>query len=207
MFCGSDSWRFADVIFAIRSPDLCEFTAFIAVDGAKFVAGGAVFFLLGDGGQVGEMVGGGHGDEAGPEAGEGGVVVEVRVVFGVDVEEVERPWIVGDRLLYMAEEAAQEGELEGVKEEGEGGFEGEGVGGRVGVMEEEGGECVGLYVLVPEGDVGVGGACEVGVELDAFDAEEGKLGGEEQGAAFAGANVEEDGALDRLRGGAMEPDV
>ena len=35
-----------------------------------------------------------------------------------------------------------------------------------------------------------------GVELDAFDAEEGILGGEEHGAAFAGADVEEDCTLD-----------
>ena len=47
-----------------------------AVDGAEFVAGGAVLFLFGDGGEVGEVVGGGHGDGADPEAGEGGVVVE-----------------------------------------------------------------------------------------------------------------------------------
>ena len=38
--------------------------AFEAIDGAEFVAGGAVLFLLGDGGEVGEVVGGGHGDEA-----------------------------------------------------------------------------------------------------------------------------------------------
>ena len=120
------------------------FAAFIAVDGAKFVAGGAVLFLFGDGGDVGEVVGGGHGDEAGPEAGEGRVAVEVGVVLGVNVEEVKRFWIVGDRGLNMAEEAAQDGEFEGVEEEGEGGFGGEGMGGGVGVMEDQGGEGVGL---------------------------------------------------------------
>lgn len=124
--------------------DLLRFTAFKAVDGAEFVAGGAVFFLLGDGGEVGEVVGGGHGDGAHPEAGEGGVVVEVGVVLGVCVEEVERPWIVGDRALDVAEEAAQDGQFEGVEEEGEGGFGGEGVGGCVGVVEAEGGEGIGL---------------------------------------------------------------
>lgn len=72
---------------------------------------------------------------------------------------------------------------------------------------------------MPEGDIGGGDACEVGIELDAFDAEEGELRGQEHGAAFAGADVEEDGALDiqlgsairlgsaGLGGGAMEPDV
>ena len=68
------------------------------------------------------MVGWGHGDEAGPESGEGGVAVEVGVVLGVDVEEVERLWVVRDGGLNVAEEAAQDGELEGMEEEGEGGF-------------------------------------------------------------------------------------
>ncbi len=163
--------------------------------------------MLGDGGHVGSVVGGGHGDEAGPEAGEGGVVVEVGVVFGVDVEEIEGPWIVGDRLLYVAEEAAQDGEFEGMEEEGQGGLGGKGMGGRVGVMKAQGGEGVGLQVVVPEGDIGVGDTREVGVELDPFDAEEGELGGEEHGAAFAGADVEEDGALDGLGTRALDPDV
>jgi hypothetical protein len=50
------------------------------------------------------------------------VVVEVGVVLGVDVEEVERLWVVRDGGLNVAEEAAQDGELEGMEEEGEGGF-------------------------------------------------------------------------------------
>jgi hypothetical protein len=52
------------------------------------------------------------------------------------------------------------------------------------------------------GDVGEGG-----VELDAFHAEEGVLGGEEEGATFAGADVEEDGLVDGLGVGAVEPYV
>ncbi len=61
----------------------------VAVDGALFVAGGAVLFLLGDGGEVGGVVFGGHGYGAEEEAGEGGVVVEDGAALGVDVEEVE----------------------------------------------------------------------------------------------------------------------
>jgi len=61
----------------------------VAVDGALFVAGGAVLFLLGDGFEVGGVVVGGHLDFAVPEAGEGGVVVEDVGALGVDVEEVE----------------------------------------------------------------------------------------------------------------------
>jgi len=45
-------------------------------------------------------------------------MVEVGVVLGVYVEEVEWFWIVGDRGFYVAEVAAQEGEFEGVEEEG-----------------------------------------------------------------------------------------
>ncbi len=51
----------------------------------------------------------------------------------------------------------------------------------------------------------MGDAGEGGVELDAFDAEERVLGGEEEGAALAGADVEEDGLFDGLRVGAVEP--
>jgi hypothetical protein len=36
----------------------------VAVDGALFVAGGAVVFLLGDGGEIGGVILGGHGDGA-----------------------------------------------------------------------------------------------------------------------------------------------
>lgn len=116
--------------------------AFKAIDGAAFVAGGAVFFLIGDGGEVGEMVGGGHGDGAHPEAGEGGVVVEERVVLGVCVEEVKGFGMSGLGGFDVADEAAEEGEFEGVEEEGEGGLGGERVGGGVGVVEVKGREGV-----------------------------------------------------------------
>lgn len=88
---------------------LSGFTACEAVDGAEFVAGGAVFLLLGDGGEVSEVVGGGHGDGAGPEPGEGGVAVEIGVVLGVRVEEVKGFRMSGLRGFDVAEEAAQEG--------------------------------------------------------------------------------------------------
>ena len=115
-----------------------------SVDGAEFIAGGAVFLLLGDGGKVGEVVGGGHGDGAHPEAGEGGVAVEERAVFGVCVEEVKGFGMCGLGLLYVAEEAAEDGEFEGVEEEGEGGLGRKRVAGGVGVVESEGREGVGL---------------------------------------------------------------
>ena len=64
----------------------------VAVDGALFIAGRAVVFLLGDGGEVGGVVLGGHGDGAEEETGEGGVLVENFAALGVDVEEVEGGW-------------------------------------------------------------------------------------------------------------------
>ena len=66
------------MVHGLRGAD-CYFAKFVleirgvAVDGALFVAGGAVFFLLGDGGEVGGVVFGGHGYVAEEETGEGGV--------------------------------------------------------------------------------------------------------------------------------------
>ena len=77
----------------------------------------------------------------------------------------------------------------------------------VGVMERDGGEGFGSGVAFPESYVCGGNASEGLVEFDAFDSEEGKARGEEHGAAFAGSNIEEDGALDGLRCGALEPVV
>ena len=45
--------------------------------------------MLGDGGEVGGVVFGGHGYGAEEETGEGGVLVEDVAALGVDVEEVE----------------------------------------------------------------------------------------------------------------------
>ena len=124
--------------------DLLRFAAGVAIDGAEFVAGGAVFLLFDDGGQVGYVIGRSHRDRAHPEAGEGGVVVEKRAVLGVCVEEIKRFRMCGLRALDMAEETAEDGQFEGVEEEGQGGFGGEWVGGCVAVVEGEGSEGFGL---------------------------------------------------------------
>ena len=154
------------------------------------------------------MVVGRHGYGAHPDAGEGGVMVEEGAVLGVGVEEVEGVGTGGKGGFDVAEVATEDGELEGMEEEGDGGCVRERVGGGVGVVEGEGSERVGGGVAGPEVEVGVGDAGEVGVELDAFGAEEGELGGEEQGASFAGADVEEDGIFDGREGlGALQPDV
>jgi len=179
-----------------RSRKILGAAAGVPVDGAEFVAGGAVLLLLSDGGEVGDVVGRSHGNAAHPEAGEGGVVVEERVVLGVSVDEVEGRGVGGAGVLDVAEEAAEDGQLEGVEEEGKRRRGGDGVLRGVGVVELDGGEGVGSGVLGPEGDVGLGDVGEGFVELDAFDAQEWVLRGEEAGAAFAGANVEEDGLFD-----------
>ncbi len=57
-------------------------------------------------------------------------------------------------------------------------------------------------------DVGLGDGGEAGVELDADDLVEGGFGGDEEGAAFAGADVEEGVAVDGEGwGGAVDPQV
>ncbi len=96
----------------------------------------------GDGGEVGYVVFGGHGDGAEEEAGEGGVAVEDIAALGVDVEEVEGGRFVfgefGELGFDAAEQSFEDGGFEGVEEEGYGGgggeVEGEGV-----LLEELGG--------------------------------------------------------------------
>jgi hypothetical protein len=73
------------------SGGLCG-AAGIAVDGTLLVAGGAVIFLLGDGGDVRCVVFGRHGYGAEEESGEGGIPVEDVAALGVDVEEIECRW-------------------------------------------------------------------------------------------------------------------
>ena len=109
----------------------------VAVDGAELVAGGAVLFLLGDGCEVGQVVGGGHGDRTHPEAGEGRMAVEQGAVLGVGVEQVEGAGIGGEGGFDVAQEAAEDGQLEWVEEEGERGFGWQGMAGGVGVVEDE----------------------------------------------------------------------
>jgi hypothetical protein len=60
----------------------------VAIDGALFVAGGAVFLLAGDGFEVGGVVFGGHFDVVEEELGEGGVAIEDVGALGVDVDQV-----------------------------------------------------------------------------------------------------------------------
>jgi hypothetical protein len=178
-----------------------EPTASKPIDRAELVAGRAVFFLFGDGGEIGDVIGRCHGDRTYPQAGEGGMAIEQRTMLGVGVEQVEGSglWARGLGALDVSQETAEDGELEGMKEEGEGGLERQRMRGGVGVMQEQRGERMGERVALPEGDVAASGLGERGVELDAFDAQEGMLRGEQHGAAFAGADVEEHGALDSAR--------
>jgi len=167
-----------------------------AEDGAELVAGGTVLVLLGDGGEIGDVIFGGHGDAAEPETLEAWVVVDEGIVLGVGVEEVEGCGGLGSTVFDMAEEAAQDGGLEWMEEESECWRVGEGVEDGVGVVKFDGREGVGGRIALPELDVGLSNASEPAVELDAFDAEEWILRGEQESAALAGADVEEYRALD-----------
>ena len=110
-----------------------------------------------------------------------------------------------------AEKELEDGGFEGVEEEGEGGGAGEVEGEDVLLVEADGGEWRG------GGVGGVGGEpvievelCDVGeggVELDADDLMEGKLAGDEHGAAFAGADVDEGVVGDGVGWGGGAPEV
>ena len=78
----------APLFFRVASAEFCGATG-VTIDGAFFIAGGAVVFLLGDGGEIGGVVFGRHGYGAKKETGEGGVPVEDVAALGVDVEQIE----------------------------------------------------------------------------------------------------------------------
>ena len=100
--------------------------------------------MLGDGGEIGGVVFGGHGYGAEEETGEGGVLVEDLATLGVDVEEVE--WGRGSAGFFCeagfdaAEEELEDGSFEGMEEKGEGGGAGEIEGEGVLLVEADGGE-------------------------------------------------------------------
>ena len=78
----------------------------VAVDGALFVAGGAVFLLGGDGGEVGYVVFGGHEDGAEEETRKSGVAVEDVAALRVDVEEIEGGLLVFGEFGELSFDAA-----------------------------------------------------------------------------------------------------
>jgi len=110
--------------------------------------------------------------------------------------------------LDATEKAAEDGQLKGVKEEGQGGLGGEEVAKGVSVVEGDGRELGGVRGALPDFDIGEGDAGESAVELNAFDAQKGEARGEQAGAAFAGANVKKDGLGDRRKGReALQPEI
>jgi hypothetical protein len=181
----------------------------VAVDGALFVAGGAVLFLLGDGGEIGDVVFGGHGYGAEEETGEGGVLVEDGAALGVDVEDVEGVAASGELGFDAAEKELEDGGFEGVEEEGEGGGAGQVEGEGVLLVELDGGEGLGGGVscvgFAPEVDIALGYVGHLRIELDADDFVEGEFAGDEHGSAFAGADVEEGVAVDGVGWDGLAP--
>ena len=141
------------------------------------------------------MIFGGHGHKAVPEAGVGGVAIEDGAALGIDVEDVEGAGAVAELSFDATEERFEDGCLEGVEEEGEGGSAGKVVVECVLLEEARGGDFGGRGIGgvggLPDVQIGLGYVGHVGVELDADDLMEGKLAGEEHGSAFAGAAVDE----------------
>jgi len=117
-------------------------------------------------------------------------------VLGIDIYEVKGPWVPGKRCFYAAQEAAKDGQLKRVKEEGQGWRGGERVLQGVGVVDGDRCKLGGVGAALP--DFGVG-ECDVGecaVELDALDTEKRVARGEQRSATFAGADIEEDRLFD-----------
>ena len=117
----------------------------------------------------------------------------------------------GELGFDAAEKLLEDGGFEGVEEEDQSGragkVEGEGV-----LLEElDGGEAggggVGGVGCVPVVEVLLGGVGHGGVEFDADDLAEGKFAGDEHGAAFAGADVDEGVAVDGVGRRGLAPEV
>jgi hypothetical protein len=151
--------------------------------------------LAGDGFEVGRVIFGRHLDVVEEELGEGGVAVEDVGALGVDVDEINCVWALGELGFDAAEELFEDGRLERVEEEEERGFGGEFEVKRVLLEDFDGSEArggdVGCVSFGPVGDVLAGDGGERGVELDADDLAEVELAGDEQAAALAGADVDE----------------
>jgi hypothetical protein len=195
----------------------------VAVDGAFLVAGGTVFALAGDGFQIGGVVLRGHLDVVEEELGEGGIAIEDVGALRVDVDEVKggsgrltsppsrwgcEGW--GTQLgLDAAQELAEHGRFERVEEKKEcrrgGEIEVEGV-----LLEDfNGREAWRGWVCGvgadPVGDILTSDGGERGVELDADDFAEAEFAGDEQAAAFAGADVDEGVAGDGVGRDGLAP--
>ena len=192
-----------------------RFAAGVTVDGALFIAGGAVVSLLGDGGEVGGVIFRGHGYGAEEETGECGVLIEDFAALGVDVKEIEgrggNPNFFGEAGFDVTEKEFEDGGFEGVKEKrdgrGAGQVEGEGV-----LLEEaDGGEgrsgVVGSVGCEPVVEVELGDVGQGGVELDADDLVERELAGDEHCAAFACAEIDEGVVRDGVGWGGGAPEV
>jgi len=117
-------------------------------------------------------------------------------VLGIDIYEVKGPRVPCQRGFYAAQEAAQDGQLKGVKEEGQGGRIRQRVLERVSMVERDRSQLGGLGAALPDFSVGEGNVGQGAVEFDAFDPQKREARGEQGSATFAGANVEEDGLFD-----------
>jgi len=164
------------------------------------VVGGGVFAvgLVGEDFVVGYGVGAGARDFSEVEALEFGVDFQDALGLVVDVKDVEPGGVGGQLPGPGVEESLHHGFAKGVEEEGQAGAGRKRELDGVGEDDLQGG--LGTAGGAPEGNVLAGDAGEGGVEFDADDRAERELGGDEEGAAHACAEVEEGEVLKR-RGG------
>ena len=175
-----------------------------AVDGTGFFSGGHVFAvgLVVEDFAVGAFVGFGELDVASPEGAPAGIFGEDLFEFVVGVEEVELAGAVAEAALDVADEGLEDDGAEGVEEVGEAGVGGEFEGGGFGADNADGAAVA--AGKLPAGGILLGDGGEIGVEFDADDFAEGELGGEQEGAAHAGAEVDE-GVFAELAGESHGP--
>jgi hypothetical protein len=160
-------------------------------DGAVFVVGGGVFAigLIGEDGMVGDGVGAGAGDLSEKEALKAADGFQFPLLLVVDVEEIELTGAIVKLFGDAAEQAAHHGGAKGIEEEENGwGLRKRDVDG-VAAANSRG--RLNAAGCAPVLEIAAGDARQRWMEFDAGHLAEGHLGGEQDGAAHARADVDE----------------
>ncbi len=152
---------------------------------------------------IGDNVGMGAAHLPLEQAGESGMLFKDVLLFVVDVEQVELTGTAGKVARPKSEDAAQHGRAEGVEKEGEARAGRRNESGRIGADEAHRG--LGAAGGAPKLQIAASDARQCGVQLHADDGAEGIFGGEQEGTAHAGAEVNESEFVDVRNGAAAAP--